>query len=328
MQALSYLHTTSGLIWTLSCIPLGVLLTFIGFLIINKVPASWLCDYDEIPSEELISGERVNFVKTGIPVSVISVVCLILCRLQFNKGYDIYFIVFSLIIAVSLMITVCDIKYTIIPDQFTAAVGVLGLAIGIYDIARNYHILHSAWWSPLAGAAVGAGVMMLIDFIGMLVYKKDGMGFGDVKLFFAVGLLTGFPGTIYAFFISIVTATVCFCIIIVVSKIRNPKSEEVSTQSDESVDETETKETEPETEKISETETKAETEKTSETETETDTEDAKDETEPTDENENSSDISVRSYLAFAPYIAIATVCYIALFDVIHYLASLYIGLFK
>ena len=81
---------------------------------------------------------------------------------------------------------------------------------------------------------------MIIDLIGMLVYKKDGMGFGDVKLFAAVGILTGFPGTIYAFIISLITATVCFIFIILFSKIR--KNEAENKTKDESATENETEE--------------------------------------------------------------------------------------
>ena len=175
--------TTGGLIWTAACVLIGFLLTWAAFYIINKIPAAWLCDYNETPSEELLSGKRVNYKSAGIILSFVSAACLVFCRLQFNKGFDIYFIVLSLIIMLALMIAVCDIKYTIIPDQFTAAVGVLGIIISVYDLVRGFGILHTAWWSPLAGAAIGAGTMMFIDFIGMIIYKKDGMGFGDVKLF-------------------------------------------------------------------------------------------------------------------------------------------------
>ena len=39
----------------------------------------------------------------------------VMCRLQFNRGFDIYFIVLSLIIFFSVMTAVCDIKYMINP---------------------------------------------------------------------------------------------------------------------------------------------------------------------------------------------------------------------
>ena len=225
MGVTDYLHTAGGMIWTISCIPLGLLLSWLAVTIINKIPAKWLCDYGEEPSEELLGGKRAEFKKEGIIMAILFCVGLVMCRLQFNKGFDIYFIVLSLIIFFAVMTAVCDIKYMIIPDQFTIALGILSAAVSIYDIIRGFRILHTSWWSLLLGIAIGGGAMMIIDLIGMLVYKKEGIGFGDVKLFAAVGILTGFPGTIYVFILSLVTATVCFIVMIARSKIRSRRNE-------------------------------------------------------------------------------------------------------
>ena len=225
------------MIWTAACIPLGIFLSWLLVWVINRIPAKWLCDYGEEPSEELLSGKRVCFKKEGIITAVIFCISLVMCRLQFNKGFDIYFIVLSLIVFFAVMTAVCDIKYMIIPDQFTIAIGILSAAVSVYDIIRGFKILHSEWWAVLVGIAIGGGAMMIIDLIGMLVYKKDGMGFGDVKLFAAVGILTGFPGTIYAFILSLITATICFLFIILFSKV---KSAENTAEKDESTAENET----------------------------------------------------------------------------------------
>mgnify|MGYP006967422058 CR=1 FL=1 len=37
---------------------LGIFSFVGGVFILNKVPATWLCDYDETPSEEMLSGKR------------------------------------------------------------------------------------------------------------------------------------------------------------------------------------------------------------------------------------------------------------------------------
>lgn len=293
MQPLNYLQSTVGIVWTVVCVAAGFALTMLAYFIINKIPAKWLCDYNETPSPELLSGQRVNYKKSGIILSFVTAICLVLCRLQFNKGYDIYFIFFALIIFTALMITVSDMKYTIIPDQFTIMLGVLGLAVSIYDIARGYNILHQNWWSPLLGAVIGGAAMLLIDFLGMIIYKQDGMGFGDVKLFFAVGILTGFPGTVYTLIISLITAAICFCVIILISKItyssreKSDDNQNLSTDLKEDVESSDGESTEEDNERI----------------------------------------SGKSQLAFGPYISIAMIAYTALFDGINYLAGLYINLF-
>ena len=300
MSIIEYLNTAGGIVWTAACVPLGILLAWLAVFVINKVPAKWLCDYDETPSDELLKEKRVFFQKEGIIMSVIFAAGLAMCRLQFNKGFDIYFVIFALIIFLAVMIGVCDIKYTIIPDQFTAALGILCAAVSIYDIVRGFKILHFVWWSPLLGIAIGGGAMLIIDLIGMVLYKKDGMGFGDVKLFAALGILTGFPGTIYTFIISLITATVCFVIIIAVSKIRaNNKYEDT--------------ETDIQKEKIPEEDIQKE---------EIPEEDIQKE-----EVRQEEELSAKSYLAFGPYISAALICYIIFFDTVNYLVNLYLELF-
>ena len=313
MQPLDYLNTTGGMIWTAACVLFGILLTWLYYKVINIIPAKWLCDYNETPSPELLSGKRVSYLRSGIIMSAVTAACLVICRLQFNKGYDIYFVMFALIIIVALMIAICDIKYLIIPDQFTIALAVLGLAVSIYDIIRGYGILHGAWWSPLAGAAMGAAVMLLIDLIGKLIYKKEGMGFGDVKLFAAVGMITGFPGTILAFIISLISATICFCVIMVVSRILARKAAR----------QTETA--------VAELETSGETAEAVASQGTQDSPDNTDGSAPEEETaegvEEQGEGHSGSYLAFGPYIAIALICYLVFNDFIYNMVELYLRLF-
>lgn len=216
-----------------------------------------------------------------------------LCRLQFNKGYDILFTALGISIIILLMITVSDFKYTIIPDQFTVALAVVFLAVVIYDRLRGYNIFSSEWWQPIAGAAIGGGAMFLINAIGVIIYKKEGMGFGDVKLFAAIGILTGFPGTIYTIFISIIIASLGFIVTIIVQKINSKNSDE------------------PVLEEIDE---------------DNDIDDADKENIESDVTEVEE--SKGFYLAFGPYIAIGTIIYICFFNLINNAVSMYLALFK
>lgn len=292
MESLAYLGTTGGIIWLAACLPIGFLLIFIAYFLFNKFPAKWYCDYDEEPSEKLL-GKRVSFKGSGILISIVAAICLILCRLQFNKGYDILFAALGFSIIILFMITISDFKYTIIPDQFTVALAVIFLAVVVYDRIRGYNIFSSEWWQPIAGAAIGGGAMLLINALGVLIYKKEGMGFGDVKLFAAIGILTGFPGTIYTIFISLITASVGFIITLIIQKL-NSKSDE-----------------------------------TSEEVPKDDNDDIElSEIDSSEDSEASEQDTKGSYLAFGPYIAIGTIIYICFFDLINNAVSMYLALFK
>lgn len=121
------------------------------------------------------------------------------------------------------------------------------------------------------------------------------MGFGDVKLFAAIGILTGFPGTIYTIFISIIIASLGFIVTIIVQKITSNKNSDETTLEEE-IDE------------------------------DNDIDD-------TDKENIESDVteveeSKGFYLAFGPYIAIGTIIYICFFNLINNAVSMYLALFK
>lgn len=300
MESLAYLGTTEGLIWVTACLPIAFLLIFTAYFLFNKFPAKWYCDYDEEPSEELL-GRRVSFKGSGIILSIITAICLMLCRLQFNKGFNILFAILGLSIIILFMITVSDFKYTIIPDQFTAALALVFLAVVVYDRVRNYNIFSSEWWQPLAGAAIGGGAMLLINALGVLIYKKEGMGFGDVKLFAAIGILTGFPGTIYTIFISLIIACIGFIVTLIITKAVSKRVVEIKENPD----------VNDEDDNDDDNIVNAE----------------QSEADSAEKAEQSEEDTKGSYLAFGPYIAIGTIIYICFLDLVNSAADIYLALF-
>lgn len=137
--------------------------------------------------------------------------------------------------------------------------------------------------------------MLLINALGVLIYKREGVGFGDVKLFAAIGILTGFPGTIYTIFISLIIASIGFIVTLIIQRLNSESDESSEEISDDEEDDDDIELSEAdtsETSEISEQDTKG------------------------------------SYLAFGPYIAIGTIIYICFFDLINNAVSMYLALFK
>lgn len=105
-----------------------------------------------------------------------------------------------------LLIATADLKYQIIPDQFVVLLLLIALLFDGNDLLSGNHAFHSVWYSPLLGAAGGAGLMLFIGLVGKLVYKREALGFGDVKLLGAAGLFAGFSQVFLIFLMTIFLA--------------------------------------------------------------------------------------------------------------------------
>lgn len=98
-----------------------------------------------------------------------------------------------------LVIFVSDLKYQIIPDSMI----ILGLIGAIGQIGAKTNNLF---------AGVGAAAFFLLLF---LVTRGRGLGLGDVKLAFLLGLLLGFPSIIVALYGAFLTGAIVGVILIV-----------------------------------------------------------------------------------------------------------------
>jgi len=146
----------------------------------NRMPASWLCDYNEEPEGELKQRDvqRIKSYPWKAAFSMLFVIVGIKMAV-----YDWQYATAALVSMWALLIiALADQKYMIIPDQF-----VILLALSAFGYAPYYN----SFLSPLYGALIGGGCMLFIGFVGKLIFKKEAVGFGDVKLFAATGLITG-----------------------------------------------------------------------------------------------------------------------------------------
>lgn len=98
-----------------------------------------------------------------------------------------------LLASLSVIITVADLKYMLIPDK------VLLFFIPLFLILVPF-ITEEPLWVHLLGALCGGGVLLLLALFG-------GMGMGDVKLFALLGWILGWPNVIVAFLIACALGT-------------------------------------------------------------------------------------------------------------------------
>lgn len=107
-------------------------------------------------------------------------------------GWGIELIVAFLFISLLVIIVVSDLAYMLIPDK------VLVFFLPVLAIGRVLSPL-TPWWDSLVGAVVGFGILYIIA-----VLSNGGMGGGDIKLFFLIGLVLGTIDTLLTLFLAAV----------------------------------------------------------------------------------------------------------------------------
>lgn len=107
-----------------------------------------------------------------------------------------------------LVIAIADFKYQVIPDQMVA-VGTLGALLLLAASSQPRGLIFHA----LAGAVASA----LLLFLWYLT-KGQGLGLGDVKLVFLLGLVVGFPRVVIMLYAAFLTGAIVGVILILIGR--------------------------------------------------------------------------------------------------------------
>ncbi|MBR1654713.1 MAG: prepilin peptidase [Clostridia bacterium] len=95
-----------------------------------------------------------------------------------------------------------DYKLQIIPNRLTLTMLEVGVAFSFFRGINNLNIAVEMW----IGMFLGAAIFLILTYVGNLVFRKETMGFGDVKLMGTLGLFFGWRNiiaiTVLAFFLA------------------------------------------------------------------------------------------------------------------------------
>ncbi|MCS7065785.1 MAG: prepilin peptidase, partial [Fimbriimonadales bacterium] len=112
------------------------------------------------------------------------------------------FLCYALACALLIAVFFIDLEHTIIPDELSLALLGMGLLhAGLvvqpteWSWARPGEVnLKNAFWS----AEIGTGILCAIAVLGRVVFRRDAMGHGDIKLVRAMGALLLLPALLTA----------------------------------------------------------------------------------------------------------------------------------
>ena len=169
----------------LIAILIGVLEGNGAVYVFNRIPASWLTNYGEKPAPELLDPytQRVK----SHPWKYVFTMLFVVLNIKLVIDDWQFAIPATIAIWILLELAIGDIKYRILPDQLIALLAVCGIGFLPY---------HSGIKDCLLGVAIGFTVMAVFALIGKMAYKRETLGGGDIKLFSAIGFLTGPSGVV------------------------------------------------------------------------------------------------------------------------------------
>ena len=145
----------------------------------------------------------------GCGVKVLPIYCFteivtaLLFALSYVKfGFTAELAVALLFVSLLVIINVSDIAYMLIPNK------ILLFFLPLLVIGRIVSPLEP-WWDSLLGAVIGFSILLLIA-----VVSKGGMGGGDIKLFFLIGLVLGTIHTLLTLFLASVVGMIVGIIVL------------------------------------------------------------------------------------------------------------------
>ncbi len=177
-----------------------------------------LPEYKKVISKDIITEYKMNFKPNYILMIVTAITYVLLIyktgiktTLIGNLDLIKYLIISPMLISAFII----DYKHQIIPNRLNLTLLEVGIIFaflyGLSDIAITINLI--------LGMLVGGGIFLLITVIGGMIYGKEAMGYGDVKLMGALGLLFGLSNIIIITLLSFLIGAI-LSILLLITRIK------------------------------------------------------------------------------------------------------------
>ena len=160
-----------------------------------------------------------DFFKNYIPhmkinCGLIFSTAIIYIILLYMYGWQIKLIEYLILAPLLISAFVIDYRKQIIPNRLTLTILEVGIIFTFISGLSNINDLLNG----LLGLAAGGGIFLLITLIGGLIAGKEAMGFGDVKLMGALGLIFGLTNIIMIAVLSFLIGAIISIILLLTKK--------------------------------------------------------------------------------------------------------------
>ena len=192
---------------------IGILGLLIGRLI--EIINISLVEHKKIFSLQSVK-ENFKIVKANYIIIMTIAILYIAVLLSIGLDDKIKLVQYLILIPMLMSVFLIDLKKQIIPSRLTLSLFEIGI---IFSFIRGINNLNTAIEMWL-GLVVGVVIFFIISFVGSLVFKKETMGFGDVKLMGALGLCFGWRSIIVITIVSFFMASIFSVLLIIFKKIK------------------------------------------------------------------------------------------------------------
>jgi len=118
-------------------------------------------------------------------------------------GLSVKFVVYTILACALIVVSFIDFKIQEIPDEITLPGMVIGVALAfVFPELMSQRERIPAILGSLTGLFAGGGMIYLMGVIGKMLFRKDAMGGGDVKLMAMLGAFLGWRLIVLTFFLA------------------------------------------------------------------------------------------------------------------------------
>lgn len=165
-----------------------------------------------VVSEEITYKEFFSTLNKDFKIDFLYTIIFILLYnlVVIYNGFNLLTVLYTVVVAALAITFSIDIRYQLIPDE----VHIVLLIVGIIKLIADFSLRNLL--DGVIGALIGGGIFLIINLIALLILKKEGMGYGDIKLMAALGFIFGVKNILVITLVSFVFGAIVGGIVLII----------------------------------------------------------------------------------------------------------------